>query len=81
LLDDTASSSVTPMHATVLAGRNNSLDVLVDRTRYLCRLKGKTLRLDERTYDPLAPGALDAARYESYLRLSEELADLQEDYS
>lgn len=51
------------MHGTVLTGRNNIFTVTTDGTRYLCRLRGKTLALEERAYNPLAPGDIvDLAR-------------------
>ncbi len=40
----------------VLTGRNNIFTVLVDDRVLLCRLKGKRLEIDERSYNPLAPG-------------------------
>lgn len=40
----------------VLTGRNNIFSVLVDDQLLLCRLKGKRLEIDERSYNPLAPG-------------------------
>ncbi len=56
-------------HGTVRTGRNNIFDVALagsvgptapagaDRSVvYTCRIKGKTLRLEERAYNPLAPG-------------------------
>ncbi|MBU8912503.1 MAG: ribosome small subunit-dependent GTPase A [Spirochaetales bacterium] len=42
----------------VLTGRNNIFTVLVDDRVLLCRLKGKRLNIDERSYNPLAPGDL-----------------------
>jgi ribosome biogenesis GTPase len=44
------------MHGTVLTGRNNIFTVRTDDSLYLCRIKGKTLALEERSYNPLAPG-------------------------
>lgn len=44
------------MLATVLTGRNNIFTVQAGEQILLCRLKGKTLSLDERSYNPLAPG-------------------------
>ena len=44
------------MHGTVLTGRNNIFTVSADGSELLCRIKGKTLALDERAYNPLAPG-------------------------
>lgn len=51
------------MLGTVLTGRNNIFTVDAGAVeggsaRYLCRLRGKTLALDERAYNPLAPGDL-----------------------
>ena len=49
-------------HGTVRTGRNNIFDVdvgadgLAGTTVYRCRIKGKTLRLEERAYNPVAPG-------------------------
>lgn len=43
------------MHGTVLTGRNNIFTVHAEQL-LLCRLKGKTLALEERSYNPLAPG-------------------------
>jgi len=43
------------MRGTVLTGRNNIFTVDAG-TRLLCRIKGKTLALEERSYNPLAPG-------------------------
>ncbi len=40
----------------VLTGRNNIFTVLVNEQVLLCRLKGKRLEIDERSYNPLAPG-------------------------
>jgi len=40
----------------VLTGRNNIFTVLVGDRVLLCRLKGKRLEIDERSYNPLAPG-------------------------
>ena len=44
------------MQGTVLTGRNNIFTVDSPAGVLLCRLKGKTLQLDERSYNPLAPG-------------------------
>jgi ribosome biogenesis GTPase len=44
--------------ATVLSGRNNIFRVRDDDSEYLCRIKGKSLKLEERAYNPLAPGDL-----------------------
>ncbi|MFP4114505.1 MAG: ribosome small subunit-dependent GTPase A [Spirochaetota bacterium] len=44
--------------ATVLTGRNNIFTVEMDGRRYLCRIKGKSLALEERSHNPLAPGDL-----------------------
>ena len=61
------------MLGTVLTGRNNIFTVEIGpaetdtletgpgeggSARYLCRLRGKTLALEERAYNPLAPGDL-----------------------
>ncbi|MEE8441253.1 MAG: ribosome small subunit-dependent GTPase A [Spirochaetia bacterium] len=40
----------------VLTGRNNIFSVLVNDQVLMCRLKGKRLEIDERSYNPLAPG-------------------------
>ena len=42
----------------VLTGRNNIFTVLVNDQVLMCRLKGKRLDIDERSYNPLAPGDL-----------------------
>jgi ribosome biogenesis GTPase len=44
------------MRGTVLTGRNNIFTVECPDGTLLCRLKGKTLALEERSYNPLAPG-------------------------
>ena len=44
------------MQATILTGRNNIFTAVAADAVYLCRLRGKTLELDERSYNPLAPG-------------------------
>jgi len=45
------------MRGTVLTGRNNIFTVDAGAL-LLCRIKGKTLALEERSYNPLAPGDL-----------------------
>jgi ribosome biogenesis GTPase len=42
--------------ATVLTGRNNIFTVRLGQREYLCRIKGKNLKLEERVYNPCAPG-------------------------
>ena len=49
--------------ATVISGRNNIFRVRDGQTELLCRIKGKSLKLAERAYNPLAPG--DQVRLES----------------
>ena len=44
--------------ATVLTGRNNIFTVRHADGDLLCRIKGKVLELEERAYNPLAPGDL-----------------------
>lgn len=44
------------MNGTVLTGRNNIFTVLAEDSLLVCRIKGKTLVLEERAYNPLAPG-------------------------
>jgi ribosome biogenesis GTPase len=44
------------MTGTVLTGRNNIFTVKTGERELRCRLKGKTLDLPEREYNPLAPG-------------------------
>lgn len=44
------------MRGTVLTGRNNIFTVSADEATFLCRLRGKVLAVDERAYNPLAPG-------------------------
>ncbi|MCK5156827.1 MAG: ribosome small subunit-dependent GTPase A [Spirochaetales bacterium] len=40
----------------IIKGINNIYTVLSGESKYLCRIKGKILREDEKTYNPLAPG-------------------------
>src|SRR6056297_762893 len=54
----------------VAFGANNIFTVVVDGTSYLCRLKGKILRQDERAYNPLAPG--DVVEFETDLHTTGE---------
>lgn len=44
------------MRGTVLTGRNNIFTVSAGTGTLLCRLRGKTLDIEERAYNPLAPG-------------------------
>ena len=43
-------------HGTVYTGRNNIFTIGTADGLFLCRIKGKVLALDERAYNPLAPG-------------------------
>ncbi|MFW6214225.1 MAG: ribosome small subunit-dependent GTPase A [Spirochaetota bacterium] len=42
--------------ATVVSGRNNIFRVHYGERELLCRIKGNSLKLEERAYNPLAPG-------------------------
>ena len=54
----------------VAFGANNIFTVVVDGKSYICRLKGKILRQDERAYNPLAPG--DVVEFETDLHTTGE---------
>ncbi|MBC8342614.1 MAG: ribosome small subunit-dependent GTPase, partial [Bacteroidetes bacterium] len=40
----------------IIKGINNIYTVLADNNEILCRIKGKVLKENEKTYNPLAPG-------------------------